>query len=154
MRVSFDLDDTLICRQAYVPCEPNRVPFFLKIWLKEPLRLGTCKLIQQLKQHKCEIWIYTTSYRSVFMIRLWLLCYGIHINSIINQKIHEKYFKRNSQYKSPSKNPKAFGIDIHIDDSEGVQQEGKMYGFDVIVISPDNLNWSQQILEEVVNRLS
>jgi hypothetical protein len=29
----------------------------------------------------------------------------------------------------PSKNPRAFGIDLHVDDSEGVKLEGKKYGF-------------------------
>lgn len=46
MRISFDLDDTLICGEQ-VPCEPNRIPFFFNPWINEPLRLGSRKLMKQ-----------------------------------------------------------------------------------------------------------
>ena len=153
MKISFDLDDTLICYQEGTSYEKNRIPCFLKPWLKEPLRLGTCDLIKTLKQYGCEIWIYTTSYRSPFLIRLWLLCYGIHVTEIINQATHNKYFKSNYRNSLPSKNPRAFGIDLHVDDSEGVKIEGERYGFDVIIISPEDSDWVSKIINEVLNRL-
>lgn len=142
MRISFDLDDTLICNDENVPQESNKVPFFLRYWFNEPLRLGSCELMKKLEQYNHEIWIYTTSYRSVFYIRLWLFFYGIKITEIINQKIHLQYFG----YSSPTKNPKAFNIDLHIDDSHGVKLEGDKYGFQVLVISPKDLNWTSKIM--------
>lgn len=151
MLISFDLDDTLICRQEAVPCEPNRVPFLLKPWINEPLRLGTCQLMKELRQHGCEIWIYTTSYRSPCSVRLWLLCYGIPVAGVINQAIHNTHLRHNSGYYAPSKNPRAFGITLHIDDSEGVRLEGKKYGFEVIIISPEDRNWTKKVLEKVTN---
>lgn len=153
MRISFDLDDTLICSQKDVPCEPNRIQFFFKPWIYEPLRLGSCKLMKQLKQYECEIWIYTSSYRSPCLIRLWLLCYGIHVTGVINQAVHNAYQSRNLGYDLASKNPKAFGIDLHVDDSEGVRLEGEKYGFKVVVISPEDRNWNLAVLEAVVRQL-
>jgi hypothetical protein len=154
MRISFDLDDTLICDREQVPCEPNRIPFFLNPWVNEPLRLGSCKLMKQLKQYGCEIWIYTSSYRSPCLIRLWLRCYGINVTGVINQTIHNAYLNRNSGYERATKNPKAFGIDLHVDDSEGVRLEGKKYGFEVVVISPEDRNWNLAVLEAVVRKLN
>ncbi len=152
MRISFDLDDTLICDRRYVPCEPNRVPFFLKPWINEPLRLGTRELIQELQQYGHEISIYTTSYRSPCYVRLWLLCYGIKVVEIINQNIHNKYLRSHPGYSLPSKNPRAFGIDLHVDDSEGVKLEGKKYGFKVVVIAPDDLSWNLAVLKAISRR--
>jgi hypothetical protein len=152
-RISFDLDDTLICGE-HVPSEPNRIPFFFKPWINEPLRLGSCTLMKQLKQYGCEIWIYTSSYRSPCLIRLWLRCYGIHVAGVINQTVHNAYLRRNSGYDRASKNPKAFGIDLHVDDSEGVRLEGKKYGFEVVVISPENRNWNLVVIEAVVRQLN
>jgi hypothetical protein len=149
MRISFDLDDTLICDRRYVPCEPNRVPFFLKPWINEPLRLGTCKLIQELQQYGHEISIYTTSYRSPCYVRLWLLCYGIKVAEVINQKIHNTSLSRYPGDSLPSKNPRAFGIDLHVDDSEGVKLEGKKYGFKVVVVAPDDRSWNWTVLEAI-----
>ena len=146
MRISFDLDDTLICDRATVPYEPNRVPFFLRFWFREPLRLGTCELIAKLKQHGFEICIYTTSYRSPFYIRLWLSFYGIHLSEIINQKIHHACLASDPSICLSSKYPPAFGIKIHIDDAEGVKLEGQKYGFEVIIISPTDRNWTDRIL--------
>lgn len=79
MRLSFDLDDTLICYQPDVPCEPSRVPLFLKPWVNEPLRQGTRALFRELRKRGVEIGICTSSYRSPFVIRLWLACYGLTV---------------------------------------------------------------------------
>ena len=47
---------------------------------------------------------------------------------------------------------RAFGIQLHIDDSEGVKREGEMYGFDVLVIAPDDAQWTERVLEAVKRR--
>ena len=49
LTISFDLDDTLICHHPTTPRE-NRSNWFLG-WLssKEPIRLGTCELIHELR---------------------------------------------------------------------------------------------------------
>jgi len=62
MRISFDLDDTLVCYQPGVPQEP-RLPWYLR-WLvaDEPLRRGTMNLICELRRYGWEVWIYTTSH--------------------------------------------------------------------------------------------
>lgn len=48
-----------------------------------------------------------------------------------------------------SKNPKLFGIDIHVDDSEGVRMEGEKYGFKTIIIQPADEKWVDKILERI-----
>jgi hypothetical protein len=49
----------------------------------------------------------------------------------------------------PSKYPPAFGIDLHVDDSEGVGLEGQRYGFAVVVVSPEDPDWAARVLEAV-----
>ncbi|MEM9538221.1 MAG: hypothetical protein AAGA60_01780 [Cyanobacteria bacterium P01_E01_bin.42] len=151
MRISFDLDDLLICDRALTLYE--REPFFLLRYsiAREPLRLGTAQLIKTLQKYDCEVWIYTTSYHSPLAIRLWLCCYGISIQGIINQTIHEKYFQNNA---APSKHPRAFGIDLHIDDSSGVKLEGEKYGFEVLVISPEDRDWGDRVLNTVLRYIN
>ena len=53
--------------------------------------------------------------------------------------------------KSPpcSKSPPAFGIDLLIDDSPGVEREGRTHGFSVIIVSPDNPDWAEKLLDEI-----
>lgn len=51
--------------------------------------------------------------------------------------------------KIPSKFPPAFDIDLHVDDSEGVQVEGNDYGFHVVVVHPQDEHWVQRVLEAV-----
>jgi hypothetical protein len=46
-----------------------------------------------------------------------------------------------------SKNPKLFGIDIHIDDALGVGLEGEKFGFRIIIINPDDKDWIEKILK-------
>lgn len=47
----------------------------------------------------------------------------------------------------PTKNPAAFGIALHIDDSEGVRQEGEAHGFRVLVISRNDEDWTDRVLQ-------
>jgi hypothetical protein len=149
MRISFDLDDTLICRQVGAKYERNRVPLLLRLWLNETLRLGTRFLIKHLQQSGHEIWIYTTSYRHPFVVKLWLRCYGIKVANVVNQKIYDRYTQDNKSGNRPSKNPKLFDIDLHIDDSIGVKMEGDRYDFRVLVIEPNDLAWVDKVIKSV-----
>jgi hypothetical protein len=36
-----------------------------------------------------------------------------------------------------------------VDDSDGVREEGEKYGFGVVVVSPEDPDWVQRVLEAV-----
>ncbi len=145
MRISFDLDDTLICYGPNFPSEP-RLPWYKRIFSgNEPLRLGARALISRLQASGWEVWIYTTSRRRVAYIRRWLWWHGIQVAGIINQDVHEANFCRSPTHRSPSKNPRAFGMALHVDDSEGVRMEGETHGFEVLVISPHDADWMDKV---------
>lgn len=152
MRISFDLDDTLICYQKEVPREPAKIPFFLKPWLNEPLRHGTHSLITELRRKGCDIWVCTSSSRSPLLVRTWLAFYGVWISRVVTQETYAAYLKRFPDSNPPSKNPRAFGIELHIDDSEGVKREGEIHGFDVLVIAQDDTQWAERVLQAVAQR--
>jgi hypothetical protein len=149
MRISFDLDNTLICYQPEVPQEP-RLPGYLR-WLaiNEPLRRGTVDLIRQLRSRGWEVWIYTTSHRRESAVRRWLRLHGARIDGFVNQDVHESHLRRSPEDRPPSKNPAVFGIDLHVDDSEGVKIEGERYGFQVVVVAPEDVEWADKVLRAV-----
>ncbi len=146
MRISFDLDNTLICLQEHVPHEPNRVPWILRHWFSEPLRKGTVELLTELQKQGHELWIYTSSYRSRRYIRWFLRFHGIRIAGAVNQPIHERAWGRPN---GPTKAPHLFGIEVHIDDSEGVAMEGRRHGFRVIQVDVNDLEWTQKISQAI-----
>jgi hypothetical protein len=77
-------------------------------------------------------------------------CYGLQPDIIINSMIHEKVvIGRYNCDRPPSKHPGLFGIDLHIDDSEGVAVEAKGFGFRAVVISPEDMHWGTSILDAV-----
>src|ERR1700739_4000113 len=90
MRISFDVDDTLVCRGINMPAEHARVPAFLHRHFCEPLRCGTCEMMRKLRGRGWNIWIYTTSFRPSFYIRTWLFLYGIRIDGVINEDRHRR----------------------------------------------------------------
>jgi hypothetical protein len=143
MRISFDLDDTLVC-PPHVPAE--RLVGRWRRWrYPEAMRLGTVALMGALVDRGCQVWIYTTSYRSPRYIRGWFRCLGIPIGGVVNQERHDRVVGRHG----PSKYPPAFGIDLHVDDSEGVRIEGERHGFAVLVVAPDDETWAARILGAV-----
>lgn len=147
MRISFDLDETIICYGDSVPLEP-RLPWYWRLLVHdEPLRQGTCQLVRQLQSRGWEVWIYTTSHRRPDAVRRWLRCHGIQVAGVINQDLHEAQLGRTPLDRIPTKNPAAFGIALHVDDSEGVHMEGSVYGFQVIVVSRDDPNWADRVLQ-------
>jgi hypothetical protein len=76
MRISFDVDDTLVCGPS-VPVE-QVIPCWRRWQYREGLRRGTQSLMMALLKRRCQIWVYTTSYRSVSYLRGWFIeNYGI-----------------------------------------------------------------------------
>ena len=133
MRISFDLDDTLIMSR---PGKSEKQGLLYRIAGFESLRMGTVALIKKLKTEKHEIFVYTTSYQRSIYIRAVFAYYGIWLDGVVNQTKHNKRFKSSKQ--SHSKYPPAFGIDLHVDDSEGVAIEGERGGFAILRVSPDD----------------
>src|SRR5262245_1212584 len=150
MRISFDLDDTLICYQGSVPYEtPLRWP---ASWLvrDEPLRAGARSLVGELWRRGWEVWVYTTSLRDPLSVRIWLWLHGVRVARVINQDVHDAHFRRHPTHRHvPSKNPAAFGIALHVDDSDGVRMEGDLHGFRVVVLDPNDLDWTNKVLAAV-----
>jgi hypothetical protein len=95
----------------------------------------------QLTAEGWEVGIYTTSYRSPRHLRWLFRLYGIRLGFVVNQATHEREVGL-----APSKNPAAFGINLHVDDSDGVRLEGLQHGFAVVVVDPGDVNWTETVL--------
>lgn len=144
MKISFDLDDTLIPGRVDFPTEKQNA--FQKFLGIEPVREGAIKLMKRLKSDGHSICIYTTSYRKTIAIRFSFWTFGIVLDSVINQTRHEEVLqeKRNLF----SKYPPAFNIDLHIDDSPGVGLEGQRFKFKTVIVNDDKL-WTEQVLSSI-----
>lgn len=145
MNISFDLDSTLIpCGNQFETEKRSRIARLFGI---EKIRKGTRELIIDLQNQGHKINIYTTSYRSKRRIRLTLLYYGISVIKIVNQSENQRILK--SKNIDSSKYPKAFGFDLHIDDSIGVEMEAEKYNFKVIIVDPTDNQWINKIKSNV-----
>ena len=150
MLISFDLDETLICRRGQVASEPNQVPWVFRAWFDEPLRLGFCRLYRELRQKGWQVCIYTTSLRPAWQIRFWLWWYGVRLAKVINQSSHAAQVGQ-TLAPCPSKHPPSYDIWVHVDDSELVVAEGERYGFKTILVKPTDTDWVDQILASLEN---
>ncbi len=145
MIISFDIDNTLIPYSDEFPVEKRS--FRGKMLGAEPIRKGTIQLFKELEGQGHELWIYTTSFRTKLNIKRTFWAYGLSPTRIINETINLNLLKQH-QCKA-SKIPKLFGIDLHIDDSEGVGIEGERYGFRTIIIPPNDRDWVQKIMSNI-----
>ena len=143
MRISFDLDDTLICYEPMIPRELDRVPPWWKWKYCEPLRLGTVDLHRQLIARGHEVWIYTTSYRHPRDVARWLDFYGIRVSSVINAETHARIC--GAEAREFSKLPARFDIALHVDD-EVRDGWGERFGFRWLTIARDDINWAAKVL--------
>lgn len=147
-RISFDLDDTLICHHPNALIdERKRKGILNRILPLEDLRLGSTELINQLIQDGWEIWIYTTSSRPPRYVKRTFAAHGLKITAVINHEGHLAKMRERGIPNPPSKHPGVFGIDLHIDDSPGVAEEGRRFGFRVLVIDPIDVDWAEKVLQ-------
>ncbi len=145
MNISFDLDSTLIPNGEEFEFEKrNRIAILFGI---ERIRKGTQKLFNELQNQGHKIHIYTTSFRSKRKIRLTLSYYGIKVNRIVNQAENHRVLKAKNI--NASKYPTAFGFDVHVDDSRGVEMEAKQHDFKVIIIEATDKCWIDKIRTEI-----
>lgn len=145
MRVSFDLDEVLFVSPETYKVEPAlRFPFNKRY--KERLRLGTVELIHELQRQNIEVWVYTSSFRSVDYIRNLFAHYHVKFDDIVNGQRHMKEVQGTRGYAVPNKLPSKYRIALHIDDEIGIYESGKLHGFKVMrVYEPDD-RWAEKIL--------
>ncbi|MBW3634924.1 MAG: hypothetical protein KY445_00485 [Armatimonadetes bacterium] len=146
MRISFDLDDTLICYNPQVPREPNRVPLWWRWKEQEPLRLGTVDLAQQLQEAGHELMVYTTSLRNPAQVKRWLGFYGFRAAAVINAELHAKAISHKERHYS--KMPWRFDVALHVDD-ENFVEVGQKFGMSWLLIATHDLEWTAKILKAV-----
>ena len=137
MRISFDLDETIISRNINWEVEPDLKGFRGD---EERLRKGTVELFKWIREQNHEIWIYTNSYRGWKALESWFQDCAIPVDGVINQIVHEQ--KRNEQDLKCKleKNPEWFGVDLHFDDlDELAEQEG------IYKIDPLDSSWTDKV---------
>lgn len=136
MRIAFDLDGTLVpMHPGQFPVE--RLPWPLRAIAVDPLREGAPALIRRLIAERHDIWVYTSSLRSHVSIRRTFFAHGLRLGGIVNGHAHAAL----ANASRVSKYPPAFGIDLLIDDAEGVEIEGRIRGFVVHRVAADDLRW-------------
>ena len=102
--------------------------------------------MNELRSRGCSVWIHTTSGRTPFQIRFWLLLHGLRVDGIVNDERHRRELSGRRFSRLPSKYPPAFGIDLHVDDSDGIRMEGNQHGFQVVIVQPEDEDWVAKVL--------
>ena len=97
--------------------------------------------MRQCRQRGWKVWVYTTSYRSAWRIRQLFWLHGLRLDGVVNQPRHNREVTVRC-----TKHPPSFGINLLVDDSEGVRIEGERHGFRVLVIAPDDVRWAQRVV--------
>ncbi len=146
MRVSFDLDEVLFVSPETHKTEPP-LPFPLRCYFKERLRLGTPELINTLQKMGYEVWVYTSSFRTDRYIRGLFRCYGIHFDGIVNGTRHMKEVQSKSKTVLPQKMPSRYHISLHIDDEEVICTSAGQYGFRAYQLNAEDENWKERIIQ-------
>jgi hypothetical protein len=148
MKISFDLDDTLILSHGGRLCEPP-LKFPFSIFYRERLRKGTAALCRELAALGCEICVYTTSERPIGYVRRLFRLHGIRLGTVVNRQMHEALVQGSRKEIMPSKVPSRFGIALHVDDDITVQENGIAHGFRVLILNKDDAEWASKVLAEV-----
>lgn len=148
MRIAFDLDDTLVpCGRSFPTAPPPGARRFL---CTEPLRAGAPALIHGLLGAGHEVAVYTSSDRPRARVRLDFWSYGIGLARVVNKTAHERWAARLPRTRQALqrclKYPPAFAIDLLVDDSHAVAEEGRALGYAVVLVDPADPTWTDAVL--------
>ena len=146
MRVSFDLDEVLFVYPKTHKTEPELM-FPLNKIFKERLRLGTPELINTLQKLGYEVWVYTSSYRSISYIKWLFRFYGVRFDGIINAQRHLKEVQGKRKDMLPQKVPSRYRISLHIDDESIICTQGRQFGFDAYQLDAPDDEWKEKIIQ-------
>ena len=147
MRVSFDLDEVLFVNPEKY--ETEKAPRFpMNRLFPERLRKGTVRLINELQHEGFEVWVYTSSFRTVTYIKALFRNYGIRFDEIVNGERHRIEVQGLRKQMLPTKLPSFYHIALHVDDEDAVIQNGRSYGFKTIKVYEPDDQWADKILEE------
>ncbi len=146
MRVSFDLDEVLFVDPATHKTEPSLAFPLCKIF-RERLRLGTPELIKRLQSMDYEVWVYTSSFRTIRYIKLLFFLYGVKFDGIINGQRHLKEVQRDRKQLLPQKVPSMYRISLHVDDESVICSLGRQYGFEAYQLDAQDDDWKEKVLE-------
>ena len=146
MRVSFDLDEVLFVDPKTHKTEPP-LPFPLNRLYRERLRLGTPDLIRELQKLGCEVWIYTSSFRTERYIRSLFRHYGVRLDGIVNAERHLREVQRGRATALPQKVPSHYRISLHVDDEAVICSLGRQYGFRSYQLDAQDDDWKDKILK-------
>ena len=113
MRISFDLDEVLFVNPETHETE-KELKFPLNLIYKERLRLGTPELINSLQEIGFEVWVYTSSFRSISYIEKLFRHYGVRFDDIVNGTRHLKEVQRDKKDILPQKVPSHYRISLSI----------------------------------------
>ena len=148
MKISIDLDDTILVRDNYPFTEIGTSPL-VRGAVIEHFRAGTRELFYFLEKTNFEVGIYTNSYRGKSALENWFKENGFKINFVINQQIHDvRIDKEPNRYSLPDKCPHFFGIDIHIDDLKKIKDECEKFGVTVILADEEE-DWAEKVINEL-----
>ena len=147
MRISFDLDEVLfVDPNTFETEDPPGFPWN-RIY-RERLRKGTVYLIHTLQAEDFEVWVYTSSSRSVKYIQSLFRFYGIRFDGIINRTRHLREVQKHHRIPLPQKMPGYYRIALHIDDEDVIHQYGKRLGFRTHKVCDPDPEWAQKVLAE------
>lgn len=146
MRVSFDLDEVLFVSPQTHKTEPE-LPFPLRNFFRERLRLGTPDLINALQRMGYEVWVYTSSFRSERYIRQLFRLYGIRFDGIVNGTRHLQEVQGTNKNILPQKLPNRYRISLHIDDEEVICSAAGQYGFRAYQLNAQDDDWKEKIIQ-------
>lgn len=147
MRIAFDLDGTLIPAPGS-PMAVERLGLLARAVCRERMRAGAPDLLRGLRQSGHEVWLYTTSLRGPARLRLWFAACGVSLAGIVGPRRHQVALAGRNV--ACSKYPPAFGIDLLVDDAEGVELEGKRFGFAVLRLKEDDEAWCERVSSAVM----
>ncbi len=146
--LALDLDGTLIAEVTPFASGHEPRGWVARLGAFESLRLGTRQLVLEARRRGWRVVVYTTSMRSPLSVRATFLAHGLWLDGVINGQRHRDEEQR-QRASWPVKYPPAFGVELLVDDSLSLEQQGRAMGFRVVWVQVTQTDWVTRVLRRM-----
>ena len=149
-RVAFDLDETVL---QLLPGTKDGLekpmPFFLRRFCRERIRLGIPALFQFLAQKGYDVWVYTDRYLSLDHLRFLFMYYHCPVTGMITGMGRKSPLGADMKKKMEDLLETRYASTLHVDSETVLKTIAHSKEYEILPLNLSSVTWSQAVMDTV-----
>ncbi len=145
-RVTLDLDE-VVFRPESDPCLEKPLPFPLRKWYRDRLRLGVPALFYMLNSRRYDIWVYTARYLSMEHLRNYFRLHRLRVTGIVTGTGRKSAAGPATRKRLEALLAARYETTVHVDNDTVLRTGTGSGAFEEYRLSGNSSTWSREVID-------